>query len=86
MSLPALTAAQPLAGIACAVGFLGDRLRVTPWALTWEVLGLLAMVAGVVVIGRHPSMPAACGGGPERDRGNAAPRPERGGGDAAPRP
>ncbi|WP_035844610.1 DMT family transporter [Kitasatospora azatica] len=65
ISLPALTAAQPLAGIACAVGFLGDRLRVTPGALAWEVSGLLAMVLGVVVIGRHPSMPAACGGGPE---------------------
>ncbi|TQF01351.1 hypothetical protein E6W39_02750 [Kitasatospora acidiphila] len=76
ISLPALTAAQPLAGIACAVGFLGDRLRVTPGALTWEVLGLLAMVTGVVVIGRHPSMPAACGGGPERNNGSPAPPSE----------
>ncbi|MDX3211329.1 DMT family transporter, partial [Streptomyces scabiei] len=33
MSLPALTAAQPLAGIACGVGFLGDRLRTDPGAL-----------------------------------------------------
>ncbi|WP_441249752.1 DMT family transporter [Kitasatospora sp. McL0602] len=57
MSLPALTAAQPLAGIACAVGFLGDRLRVTPGALAWEAAGLLAIVAGVLVIGRHPAMP-----------------------------
>ncbi|GAA2932150.1 hypothetical protein GCM10020221_29890 [Streptomyces thioluteus] len=30
MSLPALTAAQPLAGIVCGVGFLGDRLRTSP--------------------------------------------------------
>ncbi|MFE9423679.1 DMT family transporter [Kitasatospora sp. NPDC006697] len=67
MSLPALTAAQPLAGIVCAVGFLGDRLEVTPAALTWEVLGLLAMVAGVVVIGRHPAMPAACEGAANPD-------------------
>ncbi|GAA5008483.1 DMT family transporter [Kitasatospora paranensis] len=57
MSLPALTAAQPLAGIACAVGFLGDRLRVTPGALAWQVVGLLAVVTGVVVLGRHPAMP-----------------------------
>ncbi|WP_327065393.1 DMT family transporter [Kitasatospora sp. NBC_01250] len=61
MSLPALTAAQPLAGIVCAVGFLGDRLRVTPGALAWEVVGLLAMLGGVVVLGRHPSLPNACG-------------------------
>ncbi|MEV7773969.1 DMT family transporter [Kitasatospora sp. NPDC086791] len=57
MSLPALTAAQPLAGIACAVGFLGDRLRVTPSALAWQSAGMLAIVVGVIVIGRHPAMP-----------------------------
>ncbi|MDH6576646.1 DMT family transporter [Kitasatospora sp. MAP5-34] len=57
MSLPALTAAQPLAGIVCAVGFLGDRLRVTPGALAAETAGLVAIVIGVLVIGRHPSMP-----------------------------
>ncbi|AUG80224.1 hypothetical protein CFP65_5526 [Kitasatospora sp. MMS16-BH015] len=58
MSLPALTAAQPIAGIVCAVGVLGDRLRVTPGALAWESAGLLAIVAGVLVVGRHPAMPA----------------------------
>jgi drug/metabolite transporter (DMT)-like permease len=60
MSLPALTAAQPLAGIACGVGFLGDRLRVTPGAMAWEAVGLLCIVLGVVVIGRHPALPDAC--------------------------
>ncbi|KOG87386.1 membrane protein, partial [Streptomyces varsoviensis] len=35
LSLPALTAAQPLAGIVCGVGFLGDRLRMTAGALAW---------------------------------------------------
>ncbi|WP_354642047.1 DMT family transporter [Kitasatospora camelliae] len=59
MSLPALTAAQPIAGIACAVGFLGDRLRVTPLALTFQALGLAAIVAGVVILGRHPAMPGS---------------------------
>jgi drug/metabolite transporter (DMT)-like permease len=57
MSLPALTAAQPLAGIACGVGFLGDRLRFTTGALAWEAAGLACIVAGIVVIGRHPVMP-----------------------------
>jgi drug/metabolite transporter (DMT)-like permease len=60
MSLPALTAAQPLAGIACGVGFLGDRLRLTAGAMAWEAVGLLSIVLGVVVIGRHPAMPDAC--------------------------
>ncbi|MDH6119255.1 DMT family transporter [Kitasatospora sp. GAS204B] len=72
MSLPALTAAQPLAGIVCAVGFLGDQLRVTPGALAWEAAGLLAMVLGVVLIGRHPSLPNACGNGADE---TAAPPP-----------
>lgn len=57
MSLPSLTAAQPLAGIACGIGFLGDRLRLTPGALAWETAGLSAIVIGVVLLGRHPAMP-----------------------------
>lgn len=57
MSLPALTAAQPLAGIACGVGFLGDRLRTDTGALAWEAGGLLGIVVGVVLLGLHPAMP-----------------------------
>ena len=57
MSLPSLTAAQPLAGIACGIGFLGDRLNVTTGALAWEAVGLAAIVVGVVLLGRHPAMP-----------------------------
>ncbi|WP_415948815.1 DMT family transporter [Streptomyces sp. KLOTTS4A1] len=57
-SLPALTAAQPLAGIFCGVGFLGDRLRTDAGALTFQALGLLAIVTGIVLLCRHPSMPA----------------------------
>lgn len=58
MSLPSLTAAQPIAGIVCGVGFLGDRLRFTSGALAWEAAGLAAIVGGVVLLGRHPAMPA----------------------------
>ncbi|MET7681803.1 DMT family transporter [Streptomyces sp. NPDC005423] len=57
MSLPALTAAQPLAGIICGVGFLGDRLRTDTGALAWESTGLAAIVAGIVLLGLHPAMP-----------------------------
>ncbi|MFD9907777.1 DMT family transporter [Streptomyces sp. NPDC059063] len=58
MSLPALTAAQPLAGIACGVGFLGDRLRTDAVALAWEAVGLAGVVAGIVLLGLHPAMPS----------------------------
>ncbi|MEU1149117.1 DMT family transporter [Streptomyces sp. NPDC005863] len=57
MSLPALTATQPLAGIACGVGFLGDRLRTDTGALAWEAAGLASVVVGVVLLGMHPAMP-----------------------------
>ncbi|WP_235452918.1 DMT family transporter [Streptomyces olivochromogenes] len=57
MSLPALTAAQPLAGILCGVGFLGDRLRTDTGALAWEAAGLAAVVTGIVLLGLHPAMP-----------------------------
>jgi hypothetical protein len=56
MSLPALTAAQPLAGIACGVGFLGDRVRLTPGALAWQAAGLAAITCGIVLLGRHPAI------------------------------
>lgn len=57
MSLPTLTAAEPLAGIACGIGFLGDRLRTDPAALAGASAGLVAIVAGVFLLARHPAMP-----------------------------
>jgi hypothetical protein len=59
MSLPALTAAQPLAGIACGVGFLGDQLRTDTGALAWQAAGLAGIVTGVVLLGLHPAMPGS---------------------------
>ncbi|MEU6659225.1 DMT family transporter [Streptomyces sp. NPDC046821] len=64
MSLPALTAAQPLAGIACGVGFMGDQLRTDAGALTLQAMGLAAIVAGIVFLGMHPAMPTT---GPRED-------------------
>ncbi|OAH15705.1 DMT family transporter [Streptomyces jeddahensis] len=62
MSLPALTATQPLAGIVCGVGFLGDQLRTDAGALAWQSAGLAAIVVGIVLLGIHPAMPR--GGAP----------------------
>ncbi|MFF2329353.1 MULTISPECIES: DMT family transporter [unclassified Streptomyces] len=57
VSLPPLTASQPLAGIACGVGFLGDQLRTDAAALAWQAAGLAAIVIGIVLLGLHPAMP-----------------------------
>lgn len=58
MSLPSLTAAEPLAAIACGIGFLGDKVRLTPLAITWEIIGLMGVVTGIFLLGRHPAMPS----------------------------
>ncbi|MEV6026540.1 DMT family transporter [Streptomyces sp. NPDC052036] len=67
MSLPALTAAQPLAGIVCGVGFLGDRLHTDTGALAWEAAGLAGIVLGIVLLGLHPAMPRGTAE-PEREK------------------
>ncbi|MFF6782262.1 DMT family transporter [Streptomyces sp. NPDC012510] len=72
MSLPALTAAQPLAGIVCGVGFLGDRLRMDAGALAWETAGLAGIVVGVVLLGMHPAMPCGSAGGTRENSGVGA--------------
>jgi len=56
-SLPALTAAQPLAGILCGVGFLGDRLHTDAAALAGQAAGLTAVVGGILLLGMHPALP-----------------------------
>jgi drug/metabolite transporter (DMT)-like permease len=61
MSLPSLTAAEPVVGIICGIGFLGDSVRVTPMALAWEAVGLVAVLVGVFMLGRHPAMPTGSG-------------------------
>lgn len=54
VSLPATTAAEPVIGIVLGVVILGERLRVDPLALAGEVAGLIALVAGIVILGRSP--------------------------------
>ncbi|MEU6711385.1 DMT family transporter [Nonomuraea sp. NPDC046802] len=54
ISLPAMTAAEPVIGIVLGVAILGERLRVDPVALAGEVAGLMALVAGIIMLGRSP--------------------------------
>jgi drug/metabolite transporter (DMT)-like permease len=55
-SLPPTSAAEPIAGIALGVTVLGDRLSVSTVGLAVEAVCLVAMVAGVVLIGRSGSL------------------------------
>lgn len=62
-SLPALTAAEPIAGIVLGVLVFGDAFRLGAAALAGEVAALAAMVAGVVLVGRAPVLVERVGGG-----------------------
>jgi hypothetical protein len=53
-SLPAITVAEPLAGIAFGVGVYGEHLTLSGPLLAVELLGVAAMVAGVVIVARSP--------------------------------
>lgn len=53
-SLPAITVAEPITGIAFGVGVFHDHLAVAEPRLPIEVLGLMAMCAGVVMLARSP--------------------------------
>jgi hypothetical protein len=55
-SLPPIAAAEPVAGIALGVTLLGDVLSVSVVGLLVESLCLVAMIAGVALIGRSPNL------------------------------
>ena len=53
-SLPAITAAEPLAGITLGILVFGDVVHVTPWLLALQAAGIAAMVAGAVLVAQAP--------------------------------
>jgi len=57
-ALPPTVAAQPIAGVILGLALLGDQIAVTAPDLAVEVLCLVAMVAGIVLIGRSPALTA----------------------------
>ncbi|GII87921.1 hypothetical protein Ssi03_59110 [Sphaerisporangium siamense] len=54
VSLPATTAAEPVTGIVLGIVVFSERLQVTAVALAAEVVGLIAMVTGILLLGRSP--------------------------------
>jgi len=76
-SLPAITAAEPAAGMLLGVVVFGDVIHVSPGMLALQAAGLAAMVLGVILVARAPVLsrlgrpasllrphPAKLGGGP----------------------
>jgi drug/metabolite transporter (DMT)-like permease len=55
-SLPAITAAEPLAGIALGVLVFGDMVRVSAGMIVLQAAGLAAIVAGVIMVARAPAL------------------------------
>jgi drug/metabolite transporter (DMT)-like permease len=53
-SLPAVTAAEPAAGIVLGVLVFGDVIHIGPWLLALQAAGIAAMVGGVILVARAP--------------------------------
>jgi hypothetical protein len=55
-SLPAITAAEPVAGILLGILVFGDSVFVSPGMLALRAAGLAALVVGVVMVARAPAL------------------------------
>lgn len=53
-SLPAITAVEPITGIAFGIGVYREYLNLSPGALALELLGLVAAVVGVYLVAASP--------------------------------
>ena len=56
VSLPAISAGEPVVGILLGVVVFGDRVQDTPGELAIYTGGLAALVAGVIMVGRSPAL------------------------------
>jgi drug/metabolite transporter (DMT)-like permease len=73
-SLPAITMAEPLAGIAFGAGVFGEHLSLAGPLLAAELAGVASMIAGVVMLARSPVVTGCVipGAGREPPEGKAA--------------
>ncbi len=56
LSLPAISAGEPLVGILLGVLIFGDRVQVSPGELALQAGGIVALVVGVILVGRAPAL------------------------------
>lgn len=57
-SLPAITAGEPVIGIALGIVVFGDRLHTPPGLIVLQAVGLVALVCGVILVARGPALTA----------------------------
>ena len=56
LSLPAIAAGEPLVGMLLGVLVFGDRIQVTPGELALQACGIVALIVGVIIVGRAPAL------------------------------
>jgi hypothetical protein len=61
VSLPAISAGEPLVGILLGIVVFGDRVQITPGMLAIEACGIAGMITGVILVGRAPALSALRG-------------------------
>jgi drug/metabolite transporter (DMT)-like permease len=61
VSLPAISAGEPLVGILLGVIIFGDRIQVSPGMLALQACGIAALVVGVIGVARAPALSALRG-------------------------
>ena len=66
-SLPAITAAEPLAGILLGVVVFGDVIEISPGILAVQAAGIAALVVGVIMVARAPVLSHLRHGSPRAD-------------------
>jgi drug/metabolite transporter (DMT)-like permease len=68
-SLPAITAGEPVTGIALGIVVFGDQLHTSPGLIAVQAAGLVALVCGVILVARGPAL-TATRGSPDRAPGS----------------
>jgi len=56
LSLPAISAGEPVVGILLGVLVFGDRIQVSPGELALQAGGIFALIVGVIMVGRAPAL------------------------------
>jgi drug/metabolite transporter (DMT)-like permease len=57
-SLPAITAGEPIAGIAIGIVVFGDRMHTSAGLIAVQAAGFVALITGVILVARGPALTA----------------------------